>query len=151
MAPRRIRTVARRAFRFEGMDELMEKLDEMTARVTGQGDGIRTARLGDDIKDVLMVPANRLAEKARQYAPEGETGNLKDGIFASKGDPNQPSVLVGVNMKLAPHAHLVEFGHAGPAPAPPHPFMRPAVETTKGQIRADIEDGLRKIISDYSG
>lgn len=26
----------------------------------------------------------------------------------------------------AKYAHLVEFGHGGPRPAPPHPFMRPA-------------------------
>jgi len=33
-----------------------------------------------------------------------------------------------VDRKKAPHAHLVEFGHGGKHPAPPHPFLRPAFD-----------------------
>jgi len=43
-------------------------------------------------------------------------------------------------------AHLVEFGHAGPAPAPPHPFLRPAFDETKAAamaaIRGELERGI---------
>lgn len=33
-------------------------------------------------------------------------------------------------------AHLVEFGHGGPHPAPPHPFARPAWDETKDEAMA---------------
>jgi HK97 gp10 family phage protein len=37
-------------------------------------------------------------------------------------------------------AHLVEFGHGGPHPAPAHPFMRPALDESKsGALRAITE------------
>lgn len=41
-------------------------------------------------------------------------------------------------------AHLVEFGHAGPAPAPPHPFLRPAFDETKDAAMSIIRDELEK-------
>lgn len=33
-------------------------------------------------------------------------------------------------------AHLVELGHGGPAPAPPHSFMRAGFDATKGEAEA---------------
>jgi HK97 gp10 family phage protein len=33
-------------------------------------------------------------------------------------------------------AHLVEFGHGGPRPAPPHSFMRAAWDATRSQCQA---------------
>ncbi len=46
-------------------------------------------------------------------------------------------------------AHLVEYGHGGPHPAPPHPFMRPAWENSRSEIKAtmasDIQAGLEKL------
>lgn len=47
----------------------------------------------------------------------------------------------------APHAHLVEYGHGGPAPAPPHPFVRLAYDR-KGdeafaEMRRVLEDEIR--------
>ena len=35
----------------------------------------------------------------------------------------------------APHAHLVEYGHGGPQPAPPHPFLRKAFEANITEAR----------------
>jgi HK97 gp10 family phage protein len=45
-------------------------------------------------------------------------------------------------------AHLVEFGHAGPHPAPAHPFLRPALDNNKAAVQSimavEIEKGLLK-------
>lgn len=42
--------------------------------------------------------------------------------------------------------HLVELGHGGPAPASPHPFMRVALDTTRGQalsiLRTEMAAGV---------
>lgn len=58
----------------------------------------------------------------------------RDGKKSKAGDPiyHDPAKI----------AHLVEFGHGGPHPAPPHPFMRPAYETSKAGVMADIRDAL---------
>jgi hypothetical protein len=39
-------------------------------------------------------------------------------------------------------AHLVEFGHGGPKPAPAYPFIRPAWEESREACIAAIRDTL---------
>ena len=53
------------------------------------------------------------------------TGNLKKGIKAKKSKYEDGGWIV---LSTAPHSHLVEYGHGGPRPAPPHPFLRPALD-----------------------
>ena len=48
----------------------------------------------------------------------------------------------GTVREKAPHAHLVEFGHKGPAPAPEHPTMRPAFEDE----RPNLVNGLARAV-----
>ena len=100
------------------------------------------------------IGADIIAKEARTNAPV-KTGNLKRGIvskinkrtaaFSDKG-----SAYVGANYKIAPHAHLVEFGARG-GEMPAHPFMRPAIETKKheaGQaIEADLLQRIKKRLS----
>lgn len=50
--------------------------------------------------------------------------------------------LEGVVREKAPHAHLVEFGHGGPAPAKEHPTMRPAFE----EERPNLVSGLARAV-----
>lgn len=40
-------------------------------------------------------------------------------------------------------AHLVEYGHGGKAPAPPYPFMRPAFQTGKDEVRQVVMKKMR--------
>jgi len=53
------------------------------------------------------------------------TGNLKKGIKAKKSKFEDGGWIIKSN---APHAFIVEFGHGGPHPAPPHAYLRPALE-----------------------
>ena len=45
-------------------------------------------------------------------------------------------------------AHLVEFGHGGPHPAEPHPFLRPAYDetrqSTQGVIAVEMAKGVEQ-------
>ena len=41
-------------------------------------------------------------------------------------------------------AHLVEFGHGGPSPAPAHPFLRPALVENSARILAAMSAESRK-------
>ena len=95
------------------------------------------------------IGADIVAKEARKNAPV-KTGNLKRGIvskinkrtavFSDKG-----SAYVGANYKIAPHAHLVEFGARG-GEMPAQPFMRPAIETKKHEAGQAIEADLLKRI-----
>ena len=41
-------------------------------------------------------------------------------------------------------AHLVEKGHGGPKPAPPHPYLLPAYEQTQGQQLGVAINAMRR-------
>lgn len=128
-----INRVAQKALRFEGLDEIQERMSAVIDKTTGK-----------DAKEVYLKAGLRLRDKARDLAPV-KTGRLKKSLFAARGDENKPNVLVGVNYKIAPHAHLVEYGTVR---APAHPFLRPAVSATAQEMRTIVEKGLRQIIED---
>lgn len=52
-------------------------------------------------------------------------------------------------------AHLVEYGHGGPHPAPPHPFMRPAwdqgARPALQVYQQEISEGIAKIAKERAG
>lgn len=43
-------------------------------------------------------------------------------------------------------AHLVEYGHGGPHPAPAYPFMRPAWQSTKARAFAELRRAAEEVI-----
>ena len=57
-------------------------------------------------------------------------------------------ITIGVHHseKGAYYANPVEFGHGGPAPAPAHPFVRPAYDTRADEAYAIIREGLQDAI-----
>jgi len=52
-------------------------------------------------------------------------GDLKKGIKARRSKFDDGGWIV---ISTAPHSWLVEHGHGGPKPAPPHAFLRPALD-----------------------
>lgn len=58
----------------------------------------------------------------------------------------QIGAFEGRKAGMAPHAHLVEYGHGGPASAPPHPFIRPSFDKKKDEAVEIMKDILRKNI-----
>lgn len=132
--PNSVNRIAKKALAFKGMDEFQDRLSKIVNEVTGA-----------EMKEVMLEGALLLRDEARRRAPV-KTGALRKGIFAARGDANKPSVLVGVNYKIAPHAHLIEFGHGGPRPAPPKPYMRPAIDASAIRIQNIMKSGFAKII-----
>src|SRR6187455_3160815 len=106
---------------FRGLPELQAELEKLLADIAGTG-----KKAGLALKEVLRDAAEPIRVDAARLAPV-KTGKLQGAIFADRGDPDKASVIVGVNFKKAYYASFVEFGHAGPHPAGPRPFMRPAV------------------------
>ena len=50
------------------------------------------------------------------------------------GKPHDPAKI----------AHLVEFGHGGPKPAPPHPFLRPALASTQTRVKVEVTNKAKE-------
>lgn len=41
-------------------------------------------------------------------------------------------------------AHLVEYGHGGPHPAPPKPFLRPATDSSQSAVVNEMAESLKQ-------
>jgi HK97 gp10 family phage protein len=94
----------------------------------------------------LLAGASPLAEQMRTNAssdPQVVTGTLRDSIKI--GTARRKRITVGVHYKDmgAYYANPVEFGHGGPAPAPAHPFVRPAFDVRSGDAYEEIKRVLR--------
>lgn len=129
--------------KIEGMKEVENALNQLP-KAAGKS-ALRTA---------LRKAAKPIAPAAKAYAPV-RSGKLKDSIKimttvkkSQQGevkDPKLPHVFVG---STAPHAHLVEFGHAivrnGEivGQASPHAFLRPAWDENKNTVL----ENFKKII-----
>lgn len=140
---------ARKAFRVEGLDEILHRISAVMNAVTAR-----------EAKQVYYDAAERLRDRARANAPYDSKRtrgwHLRDAIFVDWGAENKPTVLVGVRYGLtdlagygiipgtgAPHAHLVEYGSARSSA---RPYMRPAISQEAGAIASDIKRGLLKIV-----
>src|SRR3989304_1051326 len=69
----------------------------------------------EQLESVLLQGANVIGQAAINLAPLGPTGNLKRSIVAKllrRNSPGEPApAITAVDYRIAPHAHLVEFGH----------------------------------------
>lgn len=133
----------------------------------------------ESVQDALLPAAQIVRDTAKRLVNEGP-GERKDGskrphlrdlIFATKGrrrgfigaiarairGERGPSVIIGVDRKKAPHAHLVEFGHIqtthdgrGVKQVPARPYMRPATAIARPMVIAIIENRLKSLLAPFS-
>lgn len=118
----------------EGIAELAARLDKMDKALTAA------------CKEQLMGQATMVKEKIKERAPLGPTGNLKRSCMAKMMPEKMgyPMVAIaGIDRKIAPHAHLVEFGTVR---APAHPFFRPAIEEAMPKASMNIRAALAKTV-----
>ena len=94
--------------------------------------------LGDAVYDGGLRKARGAAARTARNAARNtqlvkkRTGNLIAGVKVSNTRTGGTKLL-----GTAPHTFIVERGHGGPHPAPPHPFMTTAVQsTTQEQLEA---------------
>jgi HK97 gp10 family phage protein len=129
-----------------GFAELQDDLMDMAVRLSGELGG----NYAKTVESILNEAAQPVLDAALRFAPV-RSGRLRGAIALGKvikrKNGSGYSIKIGVNKDQtanAPHAHLVEFGHGGPKPAPPHPFMQPAYDTTKEQAYAIIRRRLNE-------
>lgn len=131
-----------------GFSEIADELERMAAKADGAG-----------ANKALKAGAEPIFQEMKRQAstdPKIITGNLyksikvgKVGQTVRKRDyKTMKRITIGTHKRemgaYAPHAHLVEFGHGGPAPAPEHPFVRPAFDRRSGEAYAEMKRILKE-------
>jgi len=127
---------------------------ELRGDITQMADLLRSDACGGATTSrILETAAQPLLEQMIQNAstdPRPRSGKLRGALLIKKASGRRGArVTVGVHAAEggAPYAQPVEFGHGGPHPAPPHPFVRPAFdargeeayELLKEQLRAALD------------
>lgn len=132
----------------DGFGDLVTDIAGMAARMDADGAGAPVA------KKILEAAAQPIYEQMKANASKDpqiisgvlnrsiETGKVKKRRYSGR------SITIGVHRKAegAYYATPVEYGHGGPAPAPAHPFIRPAYDTRQDEAYEIIRDGLRDAI-----
>jgi len=123
-----------------GFDDLMNDMVNMAAALD-QGPGVNRA---------LEAGAKPIEEQMLHNAstdPAIITGELYGSIRTGnvKGGKQGKRITVGVHHQddAARFSNPLEFGHGGPAPAPAHPFVRPAFDVKADEAYEEIKRVLR--------
>ena len=132
----------------QGFDGLASDIAGMAGRMDADGAGAPAVRR------ILEAAARLIHQQMKANAskdPKIITGALNRSIRigpVKKRRKSGKSITIGVHRKEegAYYATPVEYGHGGPAPAPAHPFIRPAYDTRADEAYEIIRDGLRDAI-----
>jgi HK97 gp10 family phage protein len=118
------------SFKIEGIALLASKLNKLSGSIGG-----------DSLKPDVLAQAKVIAEDARDRAPRGPTGNLKRSLHAKLLPGGPPVAIAAVDRKIAPHAHLVEFGTVKMSA---RPYFRPAADAHMGKAKGNLKSAAKK-------
>lgn len=132
----------------QGFDGLASDIAGMASRMDADGAGAPVARR---ILEAAAQPIHQQMKANASKDPQIITGVLNRSIRigpVKKRRQSGKSITIGVHRKEegAYYATPVEYGHGGPAPAPAHPFIRPAYDTRADEAYEIIRDGLRDAV-----
>lgn len=113
--------------KISGVEELTRKLDKIVAAVDGRKQG-----------DALKEAARPVLERMQELVPV-RSGNLRESLAIVIADDGL-TVNIGPAGKVAWRAHFVEFGTVN---MPAKPFIRPAFDGEKNNVKAKIAKQLR--------
>ena len=133
----------------DGLDSLLTDIAGMAARLDADGAGAPIAR---SILEAAAQPIHQQMKANASSNPKIITGVLHDSIAignVKKRRRGGKHITIGVHRKEhgAYYATPVEYGHGGPAPAPAHPFIRPAYDTRADESYDIIRQGLRDALN----
>ena len=133
------------AIELRGFDDLKDDLINMAAHLE-QGPGVNRA-----LQAGAAPIENQMLHNASSD-PKIISGDLHGSIRTGnvrKSKSGGKRITIGVHHKDkgAYYANPVEFGHGGPAPAPAHPFVRPAFDVKADEAFDEIKRVLRDEIS----
>lgn len=123
-----------------GFDDLQNDMLNMAAALDN----------GPAVNRALRAGAKPIEEQMLHNAstdPKIITGELYGSIRTGniKGGAKGKRITIGVHHdgNAAYFSNPLEFGHGGPAPAPAHPFVRPAFDTKSEDAYEEIKQVLR--------
>lgn len=119
------------AFRIDtsGFNELFAQLEAAGANLAAAS------------REAVRAGAEPIIEEAKATVGV-KTGNLRESIKVKSVTQSGNAATANI-VADAPHAHLVEHGHGGPHPAPPHPFLEPAFISRMDEAQERIADVMR--------
>ena len=128
----------------EGLEALQNDIARMAGIMDADGAGSATA------KNILLAAAEPIHQQMKANAssdPKIITGALHRSIeigSVRKRKYSGKSVTIGVHHSAegAYYANPVEFGHGGPHPAPPHPFVLPAFDARVDEAYEKVKQEL---------
>ena len=126
----------------QGFDDLENDLTNMAAAL----------EFGPGVDRALQAGAKPIEEQMLHNAstdPKIITGALHDSIHTGKVKRRRAggkAITIGVQSRREGRVlrKSLEYGHGGPAPAPAHPFVRPAFDTRS----EDAYDEIRRVLRD---
>ena len=128
------------ATELRGFDDLQNDMVNMAAALEN-GPGVKRALVAG------AVPIEQQMKRNASSDPKIITGELYRSIRTSgvRGGKRGMRVTIGVHHQdnAAYFANPLEMGHGGPAPAPAHPFARPAFDTRSDDAYEEIKRVLR--------
>ena len=128
------------ATELRGFDDLQDDLLNMAAALENGAGVNRALKAG-------AVPIEQQMLHNASTDPKIITGELHGSIRTGnvKGGMRGKRITVGVHHKdnAAYFSNPLEFGHGGPAPAPAHPFVRPAFDVKSDEAYEEIKRVLR--------
>lgn len=131
-----------------GFDELTKALEKLAKSVDKSE---QEKIIKGSIKDV--------ADRIRSNAPIGPSKNLKRSVVEKmmpRSDRFPTIGIAAIDRKIAPHAHLVEFGSAPRyqkktgryvGEMPPNPFIRRSWDQSKSNVLNNIENELKNAVN----
>lgn len=134
-------------FDVSGTADLIHDLVGMAAELDAEGNA-------PAVNNALRSGARIIHAKMMANAsgdPKVITGALRGSIKSStvkrrSGGGKHVTIGVHHSAKSAFYANPVEFGHGGPAPAPAHPFVRPAFDTESDAAYEAMKSILRSAL-----
>ena len=130
----------------QGFNELIGDIRQMAERIDASGDGAHATR---KILESAAVPIEEQMKANASSDPQILTGKLHGAISTGNVKKRARSgltITIGVHRKDWDdgdyYPAFVEFGHGGPRPAPPHPYVRPAFDARQDEAFGIIRDGL---------
>lgn len=92
------------------------------------------AMIADYINENSEIIAKQIAKDAKANIHNVDHVLIK-GVKATKSKFEDGGWIV---KSTKPHSYIVEYGHGGPKPAPPHPFLRKALDSNIEAARAQF-------------
>ena len=122
--------------RVEGIKEATDRFERLRKAL---GDSGR-----EELRDELLANADVMKRWIETFMPRPVTGRLARSVGVGLYRKPIVASFVRMDYKIAPHAHLVEYGTSHSAA---HPFFRRGIETAWPMILQNIERKTEYVIA----